>query len=172
LPHFLHLCHDDNAYAELEDVSFIGYGHPKNKGKHLDPRCKILSPEHEQIQNAHKWLQENSPKLKSVFKLTGKDPGLVENGYRGLDHPGKLIFHCYMQQGGSGSPALSNNNPRSVKVVGILTHGLPEFFYNLDEKNRALIKNEYRFEVGTKMSSIYAWLRNRKPRLASELFRT
>lgn len=170
LPRGLHLCQDESTYLHLKEVSLVGYGHPTKNGKHLDPSCKILSPTHGQILRAQQWLEVNSSELKSLFIQNGRPQEIVENAYRGLDNSDRLILHCYMQQGASGSPAFSNSSALPVQVVGILTHGLPEFYYILDDANRKWIHDELRFEVGTKMTSIHRSIKNKDPILASDIF--
>lgn len=59
--------------------------------------------------------------------------------------------------------------PSRVEVVGIFTHNAPDCFSELPGNIRAKHK-EYRFEVATKMSSLYEELTVETRVLADDIF--
>ncbi|XP_053375275.1 uncharacterized protein LOC128547239 [Mercenaria mercenaria] len=171
LPSKMHLSKDDVTTLCIKEVSFIGFGHPEESNvKHLDPRCRLISAQSQRFLEAHTWLDQNITYIKNAVSKMGQDPAIVNKGYGFYADNNKIIFDGYMQQGASGSPALTHNNRGQVKVVGILTHGLPEFYFLMPKLTQHIVKNEYRFEVASKMSSIYSSILNENKDLANDLF--
>ncbi|XP_053380796.1 uncharacterized protein LOC123549420 isoform X2 [Mercenaria mercenaria] len=154
----------------VTNVSLIGYGHPGQIKKCLDPKCEIVHPNSHRILSAQAWLQQNRDYFKSALHGIGRDPALVDKGYQGYDQSSKLIFDCYMEHGASGAPALTNDNERSVQVVGILTHGLPDFYFSLPELIKPQFPKNYRLEVGAKMKDIFDWINSQPEDIAKDLF--
>ncbi|XP_053375266.1 antiviral innate immune response receptor RIG-I-like isoform X2 [Mercenaria mercenaria] len=171
LPPKMQLSKDDVDILNVKEVSLIGYGHPgKSYIKHLDPRCKLISAQSHRFLEAHTWLDQNITYIKNAVSKLGQDPAIVDKGYGCYADNNKIIFDCFMQQGASGSPALTYNNYGQVKVAGILTHGLPEFYFLMPELTRHLVDSNHRFEVASKMSSIYSSILNENEDLANDLF--
>ncbi|XP_053380815.1 uncharacterized protein LOC128548982 [Mercenaria mercenaria] len=167
LPMKLNLC---KAESGVTNVSLIGYGHPGQIKKCLDPKCEIVHPNSHRILSAQAWLQQNINYFKSALHGIGRNSALVDKGYQGYDQSSKLIFDCYMEHGASGAPALTNDNERSVQVVGILTHGLPDFYFSLPELMKPQFPRNYRLEVGAKMKEIFNWINSQSREIAKDLF--
>ncbi|XP_053390917.1 uncharacterized protein LOC128553765 [Mercenaria mercenaria] len=167
LPMKLNLCKDEIG---VTNVSLIGYGHPGQIKKCLDPKCEIVHPNSHRILSAQAWLQQNKNFFKLALHGIGRNPALVDKGYQGYDQSSKLIFDCYMKRGASGAPALTNDNERSVQVVGILTHGLPDFYFSLPELMKPQFPKNYRLEVGAKMKDIFNWINSQSREIAKDLF--
>ncbi|XP_060571640.1 uncharacterized protein LOC132729826 [Ruditapes philippinarum] len=160
LPMKMNLCVNDISEMRVTNVSLVGYGHPSGvMKKHLDPKCKIIAPDSDRLRAAHAFSQQNFDLCRAVIRENGGNPDIVNKGYLGYNLPSKLLFDCFMEHGASGGPALTNNNERSVQVVGLLTHGLPEFYFSLPDLIKSNFPNCHRLEAGTKMKDIFEWMR-------------
>lgn len=160
LPRKMNLYKPKIFESRVANVSLIGFGHTDHTKKCLDPKCEVLHVSSDRIKSALASLQQNRGKYRHAMQQTEKDPDVVDKGYAGYDHPSKLIFDCFMEHGGSGAPALTNDNERSIEVVGMLTHGMPDFYFHLPQIMRAHFPKEYRVELGTKMTSIHDWIKS------------
>ena len=165
LPMKMNLCIREVGSIGVTNVSLVGYGHPGGEDpmKHLDPKCKIEQVFSQRIQSALAYTQEYLQSFRTVIQQNGVNPDIVDKGYQGYDNPSRLLFDCFMEQGASGGPALTNNNERSVEVVGLLTHGLPEFYFRLPDYVKRQFPNIYRLEAGTKMTYIFEWIKATQP---------
>lgn len=170
LPMKMNLRTSDIDAVGITNVSLVGYGHPGQPKKCLDPTCQIINPSSEIIRLAQAWLQTKFTYYRSAIQEMARNPGLVNSGYIGYDSPKRMLINCFMEQGASGAPALTNNNERSVEVVGMLTHGMPEFYFSLPSLVKSQFPNNYRFESCMKMKSIFEWIRATDPELTTDLF--
>ena len=77
----------------------------------------------------------------------------------------------FMENGASGAPSLTATLvPGSVYAVGVMTCGLPKFYFDLPKMVQCNFPDEYRFEMGAKMSHVYSSMCQKNPTLAQELF--
>lgn len=153
------------------DISLVGYGNPKNPyRKYLDPKCKVIKPDSQRMRSVLAWLQQNRMTFKGALFECGQKPESVDLGYYGFDNPSKLLFDCFMEFGASGAPVLTNDNERSVQVVGLLTHGLPDFYFRLPESTQRTVSNYCRIEQGAKMKYVYQWMNRDHSVIANDLF--
>ena len=168
LPPKLTLLHLDRPNIQVQLVHIIGYGHEYNK-KTLDPKCKVISPMDPLLSEAKTWLQNEKDAIADFvqprMQLTPE-----QWGYHGCDQKEKIIFNCYLEKGSSGAPILAFYNPFELFVGGMVTNGLPYCFWTLTPDGQSRFPNKYRFEMGTKMSAIYAKMNESDPNLAYDLF--
>jgi hypothetical protein len=157
LPMKMNLCVNDISEVMVTNVSLVGYGHPGNPNKHLDPKCEIIPPSSDRLQKAHCFYQTHLDFIRSEIQKNGGNPDIANKGYVGFDQPSKFLLDCFIEHGASGGPALTNDE-RSVQVVGFLTHGLPEFYFSLPDSIKGLFPKDFRLEVGTKMNHIFKWM--------------
>ncbi|KAH3711193.1 uncharacterized protein LOC127857538 [Dreissena polymorpha] len=179
LPNKLPLRRDN--LPDIEYVSLFGYGHPNNPRKHWDQRCQIIYPNFECLRSAlafkekrHQDLIQNLDR-NYVVRLRSKNENpaaVVEKGYLGYDEPHKLLIHAFLEHGASGSPMLACVNPAAgiVQVVGVFTHGIPEFYFCLSDTGKSIIPNEFRFEAGTRMTFIFQDMCREHVSLAQDIF--
>ena len=155
-------------HPNVQHVHIIGYGHASNK-KTLDPKCKVISPMDLSLSAAKMWLEDNKDVLS---KWLPPDVHFTPEqwGYHGCDKKEKIIFNCYLEKGSSGAPILAFYYPFEAFVAGMVTNGLPNCFWNLTPDGQSRFPDEYRFEMGTRMSAIYAELIRSNPDLANDLF--
>ncbi|KAH3711200.1 hypothetical protein DPMN_070702 [Dreissena polymorpha] len=110
----------------LEHLSLIGFGHPTNPGKHIELRCPIVFQNKASLSalvQPYRQAIINSLDVTLVGNMHSKgiDPGVVvDQGYQHADN--KLLIHCFMEQGASGSPILACVDAAVgiVEVVGVL----------------------------------------------------
>jgi hypothetical protein len=57
-----------------------------------------------------------------------------------------------------------------VTVVGVLTHGLPEFYFKLPESVQKDVPYYCKLEMGAKMKYIYDWITHSHPELVQKFF--
>ncbi|XP_053400911.1 uncharacterized protein LOC123550361 [Mercenaria mercenaria] len=153
-------------------LSIIGYGHPGQHKKTLDPCCHLIEANSPRILQAQQWFKTNSDYHKRILKGTGQNPSIVDIGFGNLNDPRIFTIDSFMEQGVSGAPALvaSGYNGR-MKVSGLMTHGIPEFFYLLPKLvTSGRFPPEHRFARGTTMKAIYTCIRKENRKLAKELF--
>lgn len=173
LPPPLHLSKYDTTSIS-RDVYFIGYGHPSDSRKRVDPFCEVVDKYDARIQAAKENILNKSD-LRTIVRLQGLNPSLLIRSYDDIDLSYRFVVQCAMEPGASGAPAISEADGN---VVGIFVSGIPHFYYEFEKrglKNIALLQNnsnKVRFEMCTKTSSIYESLRGRSPTLADEIFST
>ncbi|KAH3711146.1 uncharacterized protein LOC127857537 [Dreissena polymorpha] len=179
LPNKLPLRSDN--LPDIEYVSLFGYGHPNNQGKHWEPRCPIIYPNFECLRSAlafkeqhHQYFIQNLD-LDHVNRIRRQDKNpaaVVEKGYLGYDEQHKLLIHALLEDGASGSPMLACVNPAAgiVQVVGVFTHGIPEFYFCLNDTGKSIIPNELRFEAGARMTFIFQDMCREHFSLAQDIF--
>ncbi|XP_045187874.2 uncharacterized protein LOC123545616 [Mercenaria mercenaria] len=166
LPGKMLLCKGDTN-LEIENVSVIGYGNPKQQfKKHLDPLCEVVPQHGREIRLAHRYLRKNKKKMKKMLS----NPKTVDDGYQGYDDEKNIIFHGFLEHGASGGPLLVCNDPHSVKVIGVLTHGIPECFYNLPDNEQNKFPKNFRFHLACRMPMIYNAIYAENEALAKDLF--
>lgn len=155
-------------HPKVQLVHIIGYGHASNK-KTLDPKCKVISPMDLSLSAAKIWLKDNKDALsKWLHPDVRFTPEQWE--YHGCDKKEKIIFNCYLEKGSSGAPILAFYYPFEAVVVGTVTNGLPNCFWDLTSDGQSRFPLGYRFEMGTRMSAIYAEMIGSNPDLANDLF--
>jgi len=164
----------------LPNASIIGYGHPgqsRNNMKVIEPHCRIVNANTPEVRSALLWLSQagKTQNFKQDLSWQGKDPREVDLGYKNYDADFKILFHCYMEHGSSGGPIIrvchgSQDNAKSIEVIGIVTHGIPEFFFNLSPMAKLHFPSKYRFEAGTRTSHMYMRMKERSRELADHLF--
>ncbi|XP_053407825.1 uncharacterized protein LOC123547583 [Mercenaria mercenaria] len=158
--------------GQIEHVNLIGFGHPTDPRKQLDPKCEVVTMTDQlfrRIQTeSENILQRYS--LRTVLPLHGLDPNLLTGSYNDLFEREKFVCHAAMEHGASGAPAIAEN-----EVVGLFVKGLPKFYYEL--KSRAStaqyvqhFPNHLKFELCSKTEYIYRILRHTNPMLAENLF--
>ncbi|XP_053392235.1 uncharacterized protein LOC128554927, partial [Mercenaria mercenaria] len=150
-------------------LSGIGYGHPEQDSKckkSLDPNCQIINAIIDRIRECRAWLEENFIYYQNAVRHNGINPELVDNSYIGIDTVHNIFLDITMQHGGSGSPFLDNNG----RVVGILTHGHPEFCFKLPMLIQLNFPKEKKFESVLRLDYVYNHIVERDPELAGKLF--
>lgn len=152
LPPSLKLYVHEIPYMQMPHIDIIGYGHPGSTSKTLDPGCKIVLPGDRTLQSAQAWLHQNKERLKYGLK-SHVTPASVNWGFSGYDRECKIIFNCFLEHGASGAPMLTSSFCDPV-VVGVVTNGLPHCFWDLTSTAQLAFPTKYRFEMGTRMSSI------------------
>ncbi|XP_052230152.1 uncharacterized protein LOC127844162 isoform X2 [Dreissena polymorpha] len=162
----------------LKHLSLIGFGHPKNPGKHFEYRCPIVYQQNQASLTA--FVQKHRQDIINHLDVTfvghwqskGIDPGaVVDRGYQDADN--KLLIHCFMEQGASGSPILACVDAAAgiVEVVGVLTHCIPDYFFCLNNEGKKwILEKEFRFEAGSRMKFIFQFLCSENPDLAQAIF--
>lgn len=167
LPPRLTLCSQD---VNVEAVNIIGYGHPHNLKKQVDPSCEVISPMNPLMNAAQAWIEQTKGRLCGAVKQKYRDS--MEWSFVGYDKKEKIIFNCYLEHGASGAPILyttSLSKPIAV-VIGMVTNGLPHCFWNLSSLGQLMFPSQYRFEMGTRISSLYQDLIHANSALANDLF--
>ncbi|XP_053390151.1 uncharacterized protein LOC128553066 [Mercenaria mercenaria] len=158
---------DKSGFSNPKAVNIIGFGHPSNTSKKkIDPSCSVIPAASVKIRQAHAWLQTN----RIFYRQKVDDPNVVDAGYYGYDDPHKIILNCYLEHGASGAPLLAVDNKRCVVVVGILTNGIPDFYFRLSPADQRAFPTAYRFEYGTRMKDIYHAIQEANPELAKDIF--
>ncbi|XP_053403003.1 uncharacterized protein LOC128558181 [Mercenaria mercenaria] len=150
-------------------LSGIGYGHPEQDSKckkHLDPNCQIIFAIDDRITECRAWLEQNIIYYQNHVRQNGANPALVDNSYIDIDTLHNIFLDITMEHGGSGSPFLDNNG----RVVGILTHGHPEFCFKLPKLIQLNFPKGKRFESVLRLDYIYNHIFERDPELAGKLF--
>ncbi|XP_053402998.1 uncharacterized protein LOC128558159 [Mercenaria mercenaria] len=162
------LLYKGDTKIKIETVSVIGYGNPKQQlKKHFDPPCKVVPQHGTEIQAALDYFEIHRSHFKKAIFL---NPDIVDDGYQGYDNPKNIIYHGYLEHGASGGPLLVSNDSRTVLVVGVLTHGIPEYFYHLPDEEKNKFPKDYRFHLACNMKYIYEAIRNENEDLAKDLF--
>ncbi|KAH3769968.1 hypothetical protein DPMN_171247 [Dreissena polymorpha] len=174
MPRGLRLRKEFFCRADTDIVSIVGYGHPnqKNQNKYFEYRCPVVDSDSQAVCAAQAFVRQKQAVLKNGL-LKGYPFSVVDAGYKGYDAPYRMLLHCFMEHGASGSPILACINPSAgiVEVVGVLTCGMPDFFFCLKQEFRYLIPSKYRFEAGSRMSAIYESMKvYQKQDLAADLF--
>ncbi|WAR11981.1 hypothetical protein MAR_026161 [Mya arenaria] len=162
----------------LNFISIIGFGHPeqnRTNKKNFEYKCQLVTPNSNEMRSALVWLKNYEHIFKKDLYVQGKDPKYVELGYGNYDADFKILFHCFMEHGSSGSPIIricpsALNTAASVEVVGVVTHGIPAFFFDLSTNGRILVPHNKRFEAGSRMEHIFKQLHSTNYTLAAELF--
>ena len=93
------------------------------------------------------------------------------DGFAGMDAPGRILFTCSFQKGGSGSPGIALIGEQAV-VVTVLLHGYPDWFYdpNFDQNIKNSIGNQQRIEQGVSMKDLYFRMRDVNTVLRDAIF--
>lgn len=172
---------------KVQELSGIGYGNPENLNKkYLDPKCKIITRITDRINACKTWLNgdcikdfdhikfhmkwsKRTPKeyYKSALLKSDKWQGIpAKVGYAGIDTSSSIFVDISLQRGGSGSPFLTSNGI----VVALLTHGFPEFYFQLPTCIQCNFPKERRFEGLLRLDLVFEHINERDPDLASELF--
>ncbi|XP_053390005.1 uncharacterized protein LOC128552946, partial [Mercenaria mercenaria] len=150
-------------------LSGIGYGHPEQHSKckkGLDPNCQIIFAIKNKIASCREWMQGYFDYYRNAVLQNGEDPALVDNSYVGIDTQRNIFLDITMEHGGSGSPFLTNDG----RVVGILTHGYPEFCFKLPLIIRSCFPKHKMFESVLRLDYVYQHISARNPELANNLF--
>ena len=153
----------------IENVDIIGYGHPADTNMRFDHTCKIIDPRDSKMQDALKWMQGSKESLKKLLK-EGVSPNIIDWGFNGYDRADKMIFSCYLEKGSSGGPVFANKCFGGPVVVGVVTEGLPRFFWDLNYAGKLRVPNDCRFEMGTRMQHIFQELQVTNRDLVHDLF--
>ena len=136
---------------------FTFVGHPGGEFKQLNPVDGFVEVDNYQKETASTWS--------NIVAKT--------DGYEGIDNPGRILFHCSFQKGGSGSPGIAvvGNTP---VVVTVLLHGYPDWFYdpNFDKRIKDTVHNQQRIEQGVLMESLHQLLLAEAPDICKDIFRT
>ena len=151
LPEPLTLCKN----TLLED-QFTFVGHPGGEVKQLNPIDGFVEIPDEQKKDA----------VKVSHILTGR------NGYDGIDNPGRILFNCSFQKGGSGSPGLVVVANIPV-VITVLLRGYPDWFYDskVDKRIKDKVETRNKIEQGVLMESLHQLLHKESPKLCEDIFR-
>ncbi|XP_053391046.1 uncharacterized protein LOC128553880 [Mercenaria mercenaria] len=168
LPNKMFLDKDSFKRLQARTLSGIGYGHPEQSSKcrkYLDPNCQLIFAIDDRISSCKKWLQGEMKYYQSIVHHHAGPP-LVDNSYVGIDTQRNVFLDIAMEHGGSGSPFLTN----SGMVVGILTHGHPEFVFQLPLLSRNNFPKDKRFESVLRLDCVYQHILPRNPELANNLF--
>ena len=169
LPPKLKLYPNETPHMQMPYVDIIGYGHPNEVDKTLDPGCIVVPAGDPKIHSAQAWLQQEKERLKKGLK-ENVNPDLVDWGFHGYDRPEKMIYNCYLEDGSSGGPVLMRKYQGAPVVVGVVTNGLPYCFWKLRSTAQLAFPENYRFEMGTRMTHIYKAIAMYNSNLAQELF--
>ncbi|KAH3795514.1 hypothetical protein DPMN_149069 [Dreissena polymorpha] len=164
----------------LEHVSISGVG--KCNRKVFEYRCPIVDQHDQNLRSEidiffqkHCNVVIDNLDEKHIKKMRKKkiDPkAVVDQGYKGFDDKFKLLTHCSMGQGASGSPMIACLDPAAgtVKTVAMLTHGIPEFSFCMNDLATNSMPNHLRFEAGLRTNFIFEKLSLEKLTLAEDLF--
>ena len=125
----------------LHDKTFFLMGHPNGSEKQLNEVKGPVQLNEEQRRIASAW---------SVH-LAGSD------GFIGVDHQERLLFHCSFQKGASGSPGIAVRNGKEAVVVTMLLRGFPDWKYDpsVNEVIKAQVGNNQCIEQGVSMYHVY-----------------
>ena len=99
-----------------------------------------------------------------------KYPDIVYTSFEGYDDPRRFLLNCFFEHGGSGGPAIDHEVPTSTKVVGIYVRGFPSFFFDLPKYMQDSFRDEFRFEMCTRTSSLYSVLLASDEELTNNIF--
>ncbi|XP_053403089.1 uncharacterized protein LOC128558232 [Mercenaria mercenaria] len=145
----------------------IGYGNPANNStKVLDPKCLIIPSVTERITDCENWLYAEDGRNYRHYQAAVPNLDIVNNSYRHIDRLQNIFLDISMEHRGSGSPFLTSDG----KVVGILTHGHPEFYFHLPAVMQLGFPKDKRFETLLRLEYIYENIVARDPDLANNLF--
>ncbi|XP_052237172.1 uncharacterized protein LOC127848634 isoform X2 [Dreissena polymorpha] len=152
-------------------VSLISYGHPSKHNKIIELQCKVVVSTKQEMHKLRLFVHKHGNDLKCNLKANCEFK-VVDECSIGYDADKKIFINCFVEKGASGAPMLACINPLYdiVEVVGMLTHGLPEFYYCLNEDFQKRIPNSQRIEAGYKMSHVYENMKQIKPVLAADVF--
>lgn len=122
------------------NIKFKFVGHPFGEPKQLNEVDGLLAVSPETKEEAVTWSRQ----------VAGLD------GFAGMEIPGRVLFHCSFQKGGSGSPGIAVVEGQAV-VVTVLLHGYPDWFYdpNFDQDIKNRVANQQRIEQGVSMMDLY-----------------
>ncbi|XP_060555061.1 uncharacterized protein LOC132715965 [Ruditapes philippinarum] len=152
--------------GHVKCVNIIGFGHPIDPRKRLDPNCEVLNINH--IITAIENFFNANP---SVLQLNGLKPGGIKGEYNELGNTFMFPCHTFFEQGSSGAPAIEEND-----VVGILVKGMPFSYYEMRDSPYFTasgidkLPNNLKFELCIKTESIFNDMRYVVPMLADDLF--
>ena len=128
-------------FAQAQPNSkFTFVGHPFGEPKQL---------------NQVEGLEAVSPETKEEAVAWSREVAGID-GFAGIDTPGRILFHCSFQKGGSGSPGIAMVGQQAV-VVTVLLHGYPEWVYdpNFSQEIKNRVENKQRIEQGVSMMDLY-----------------
>ena len=125
----------------LHDKTFFLMGHPNGSEKQLNQVKGPVQLNEEQRTIASAWS----------VQLTGSD------GFKGVDHQERLLFHCSFQKGASGSPGIAVHNGKEAVVVTMLLRGFPDWKYDpsVNEVIKAKVGNNECIEQGVSMYHVH-----------------
>lgn len=138
------------------DKKFAFIGHPSGNVK---AKNKVDGP-----------LTLNDAQLKAAIEWSNNLVGF--NGFRGIEVPERLLFHCSFQMGGSGSPGIVVEGGKKAVVVTMLLCGYPGWKYDLSvsEQIRAQAAGKCCIEQGVNMVSLYEKMHHESPDLCAAIF--
>lgn len=100
------------------------------------------------------------------MRISGSD------GFVGVRMPGRLLFHCSFQQGGSGSPGIAIEGGKKAVVVTMLLRGYPEWYYhpNCNPQIHDQVARGQCIEQGVDMVELYLKMRRQNQDLCATIF--
>ena len=138
----------------VDQFTFVG--HPGGEIKQLNPIDGFVGLTDDQKKKA----------VEFSHRFAGTD------GFDGIDNPGRILFHCSFQKGGSGAPGLVVVGSIPV-VITVLLHGYPDWFYDpkVDKRIKDTVHNHNKIEQGVLMESLYQLLHSEAPDVCEDIFR-
>ena len=135
---------------------FTFVGHPFGEPKQLNQVDGLLAVSLQTKAEAVAWSRG----------VSGTD-----DGFDGIDTPGRILFHCSFEKGGSGSPGIALVGRQAV-VVTVLLHGYPNWYYdpNFDQGIKNRVTNQQRIEQGVNMADLYLKMREVNRDLCDAIF--
>ena len=135
---------------------FTFIGHPFGNRKKLNEVDGPVFLDDGTYQKAVDWSK----------RISGSD------GFVGVKMPGRLLFHCSFQQGGSGSPGIAIEGGKKAVVVTMLLRGYPDWYYHPDCNPQiyAQVARDQCIEQGVDMVALYFKMRSQDQVLCDTIF--
>ena len=139
--------------GQIKRVNLLGFGHPTDPRKQLDANCEAVH------------------NVSQVMADINMYSNVLKSEYNELQDSDKFACHTWFEHGGSGAPAIVEN-----EVTGILVKGIPYSYYNLRDTPLFTttgidkLPPQLMFELCIKTETIYKHMRNTHPQLAAHLF--
>lgn len=175
LPRKMFLYQSNIDHLQIQELFGIGYGNPENVyKKHLDPRCRIITRISDKIWDCEKWLKEDLSRgvsremyYKRLLLESDKSEEITNYlGYTRINTSVSIFVDASFKHRGSGSPFLTSDG----RVVGMLTHGFPVFFFHLPLFIQCNFPKDKTFECLLRLDLVFAHINERDADLARELF--
>ena len=150
-----------NAQYTVTDFTLIGHNGAAMVYNEVD---QVVDRDSETTCNDIQWIKDYS------LETTGFNYELLPHNVVLNDQ--RILFHCKLNHGASGSPGIVVLDDRVV-VVTMLLCGYPDWYYSpdVDQRTRTDWPEQYCIEQGVDMFSVSKTMSSSKPDLYTDIFR-